>query len=384
MKVMFISKELHQTAGSGVGARMHRDVLLDLVGEQNVYTIDVSPNVARQKKKNYISFGKYKSALDRIVRHIQGNTYLFSNDIIKDICSVIQKENIDLVFVDDSYFGKLVKSIKKNNPQVIVVSFFHDVKAELFPIWIRRSRKLIQKLDYKLAIWNERVSVEYADANIVLNKYEDDLLKKYYEKCADYYLPVCVNREQKEAENPYLKTNKRHILFVGTAYYPNIQGIKWFYQNVFSSIKDQFDLWIIGKGLEILKNHFDDEDVHVVGFVDSLAPYYEFADTIIAPLTDGGGMKIKTAEAFSYGKNFVGSSESLHGYYEELPTELIGSVVFQCDTAKEYIQAFQCLANKKETTTSETLVELYEKKYSPLAAKEIMSKIIYDNTENVQ
>lgn len=239
MKVMFISKELHQTAGSGVGARMHRDVLLDLVGEQNVYTIDVSPNVARQKKKNYISFGKYKSALDRIVRHIQGNTYLFSNDIIKDICSVIQKENIDLVFVDDSYFGKLVKSIKKNNPQVIVVSFFHDVKAELFPIWIRRSRKLIQKLDYKLAIWNERVSVEYADANIVLNKYEDDLLKKYYEKCADYYLPVCVNREQKEAENPYLKTNKRHILFVGTAYYPNIQGIKWFYQNVFSSIKDQ-------------------------------------------------------------------------------------------------------------------------------------------------
>ena len=31
----------------------------------------------------------------------------------------------------------------------------------------------------------------------------------------------------------------------------------------------------------------------MIGFVDSLSEYYNYADMVIAPLTDGGGMKIK-------------------------------------------------------------------------------------------
>lgn len=38
---------------------------------------------------------------------------------------------------------------------------------------------------------------------------------------------------------------------------------------------------------------------------------------MIAPLFDGGGMKSKTVEALSFGKIFVGTEESLFGFWEE-------------------------------------------------------------------
>lgn len=62
------------------------------------------------------------------------------------MCQLIKNENISFVFVDDSYYGNLVKVIKKKCDAVAVVTFFHDVKAELFRIWMK-GFKLARKLD---------------------------------------------------------------------------------------------------------------------------------------------------------------------------------------------------------------------------------------------
>ena len=94
MKAMFISKELNLTSGSGVGARMHRDTLIKLMGEDKVFIVDVSVHALPERRKNYIAYGKYKNPVERIIRHLQGNIYLFSNNIIVSICRIIKKENI--------------------------------------------------------------------------------------------------------------------------------------------------------------------------------------------------------------------------------------------------------------------------------------------------
>lgn len=41
MRVLFISKSIHDVSGAGVGSRMHLNVLKKLVGEENVYVVDV-------------------------------------------------------------------------------------------------------------------------------------------------------------------------------------------------------------------------------------------------------------------------------------------------------------------------------------------------------
>ena len=378
MKVLFISKELHKTAGSGVGARMHLDSIKEAIGEENVYLIDLDVDIKPEKKAQYISYGKYPSKIDRIIRHIEGNTYYFSNRIICEIVECVKTNGIDVVFIDDSYFGKLAKAIKNQCPDVRVLAFFHDVKAELFKIWMKRAN-LINKWDYKNAIRNEYISVGVVDANIVLNSEEDELLRKYYEKEADYYLPVCVEKSfEIVADDPYTTENKKHILFVGTSYLPNLNAVRWFSSKVVPQVRDKYDLWVVGKGLECLREEISDSDVHIVGFADSIHPFYSKADIVIAPLVDGGGMKIKTAEAFSYGKVFMGSSESLHGYYSNIPDALKNKIVFCCDSADDYITNLNMLASGEINKENKELVDVYDMYYSHQAAVNKMKEILFD------
>ena len=80
----------------------------------------------------------------------------------------------------------------------------------------------------------------------------------------------------------------------------------------------------------------------IIGGVEQLAPYYNNADIVIAPLFSGGGMKQKTAEALAYGKTFVGTMESMQGYEEELEIkENQHSIVFSCDKPEEQIKVFE-------------------------------------------
>lgn len=375
MKCLFISKDIHNVSGSGVGARMHLSTIKKICGEENVFFIDLSTSAEPRKTTNYIAYGKYSSKIERIKRMMEGNIYLFSNKIIAEICDLIEEKKFDFVYIDDSYYGKLVSAIKNKFPQLPIISFYHDVKASLFKIWMKNC-SWIDKQDFQLGLKQERQNAMLVDVNIVLNKAEDEILFKNYGKWADYYLPVCVPKMESELSfNPY-NTDKKHILFVGTYYKPNIDGIRWFYDNVFKEFSDQFDLWIVGKGLEKLKPDYLDENVHIEGFVNSLVPYYEYSDLVIAPLIDGGGMKIKTAEAFSFGKIFLGSEESLHGYIEELPQSIVNNVVFQCDTAGEYINVLNKLSNIEISHRNKQLVSVYEEKYSVEAAYNIMTTII--------
>ena len=87
-------------------------------------------------------------------------------------------------------------------------------------------------------------------------------------------------------------------------------------------------------------------------------------------------MKIKTAEAISYGKVFVGSTESLHGYYEEMPKSIINKLIFQCDTVEDYLKAFSEIADREVEKQNNVLVELYKTKYSSAASYNIMKKIM--------
>ena len=379
MRVVFISKELNQTGGSGVLARMHLDSIKNAVGEENVCVMNLAVDLEPVRGKRYIAFGKYPSKLNRIKRHLEGNTYYFSNKIISDIVEYVIKNKIDVVFIDDSYFGRLAKELKNKCPEVRVLAFFHDVKAELFKIWMKRASNPINKWDLKIAMANERISVNCVDANILLNHAENELLKKYYNKEADYYLPVCVGKEDlKTDESPYDSTGKKHILFVGTSYLPNKNAARWFSKEVLPKVREQYDFWIVGKGLECLRDDISDPDVHIIGFVDSLAQYYVYSDVVTAPLVDGGGMKIKTAEAFSYGKVFMGSSESLHGYYDCLPETLKNNMVFCCDSKDDYIEALKKLSEGNIGKDKDALIKVYEEHYSPEAADNMTKQILFD------
>ena len=88
-----------------------------------------------------------------------------SNKIIDEIVSYIQQEKFDVVFIEDSVFGNLVKAIKNKDMTVRVVTFYHDIKASLYPQWIKHT-KWVNKIEYTVGIRQERLNSRMSDCNV--------------------------------------------------------------------------------------------------------------------------------------------------------------------------------------------------------------------------
>lgn len=350
-----------------IGADMHYKALCDIFGRENIFFINLSPTEKECRLQNYISYGKYKSVLDRVHRWMQGNMMFISNDIISEICELINSNAIKTVFIEDSVFGNLVKKIKNRCKECKVLSFYHDVKADLYKQWMDNERTLKSKIEYTIGIRQEYVNQKYADINIVFNERDAKTYQVYYGKRPEAILPLPapVPSISHDIMNSITeKDDKKHILFVGKKYYPNLVGFKWFVDNVLPSLTANIQVDVVGRGLEELRSEYSDPRINVIGGVESLNPYYENADIVIAPLFDGGGMKSKTVEALSFGKIFVGTEESLFGFWEEMDSDIRGKTCYQCNTQEEWIQTINNLANDDIHKFNEDVFELFKAKFS--------------------
>lgn len=360
--ILYVSKLISQ---NNIAAKMHYEAIKEIFGEENVFTIDLSPAEC-YRRKNYIAYGKYKNIPVRIIRWFQGNMQFISLGIINQVIEIIKKYKIKIVFIEDSVFGNLVKEIKQKYENVKVFSFYHDVKADLYRQWMVRE-PIYNKIELSIGIHQEYVNHKYSDVDIVFNQRDAKLFRKIYKQNPDEIIPLpapipFISEEIKKtvtAENEVKK-----LLFVGKKYYPNIVGMDWFFANVLPKLNKNIKVEIVGMGLECLKGHCADSRVEIIGGVDSLTPYYENADIVIAPLFDGGGMKCKTAEAISFGKVIVATDESLFGFWEEMDESIQNKICYKCNSAKMWIHTLNMLAEGSIHKYNERLYGLFLEKFS--------------------
>jgi glycosyltransferase involved in cell wall biosynthesis len=104
-------------------------------------------------------------------------------------------------------------------------------------------------------------------------------------------------------------------------YPPNADGIRWFLNEVFPSVRQQISqasLTIVGKNppqdfLQAAKQ--DSQAVRVTGYVPDLQPYLERAALMVVPVRAGGGMRVRILEAFAYAMPVVTTTVGLEGIH---------------------------------------------------------------------
>ena len=364
MRILFVSELLEEISGAGIVSRFHLELIKRIVGIDDTYVVSIRDG-KEEVQGNHVCFSFPKKRKEKLKRFLQGNPLKICNRIINEILQIIKQKEIDVVFIDDSIFGRLVKRIKKEFENVVVVSFYVDVKAELYNTWLKeRGLKYLPWV--MVGKVGERINAKYSTANIVLNEREAALFQKHYNKQPELILPVIV----KNPGRPQIKTVKEKpvILFVGAYYKPNIDGFQWMVENVLPSLNIDFELIVIGKGMEKLKQFFETKDsrIRIIGSVDDVGPYYVQADIVVAPIFEGGGMKVKTAEAFSYGKLFVGTQESLEGYEKSIPDSFWGEYIFKCKTSEDFIISLErCFEIVKDYNNYKDLIyDIYYRNYS--------------------
>jgi glycosyltransferase involved in cell wall biosynthesis len=97
---------------------------------------------------------------------------------------------------------------------------------------------------------------------------------------------------------------------------PNAEGLRFLLECIVPVLNreiPELEFLIAGRNPPEALVRAAPENVLFLGFVDSLADFYAQCSVVVAPLLSGGGVKIKVAEALSYGKAVVTTSVGAEG-----------------------------------------------------------------------
>lgn len=301
---------------------------------------------------------------------IRGHVNGIDDTSLGDILAWIDAEQIGIVVLDGSNLGAAAAAIGAAQPDVRVVTVFHNVETRFF--WGSfRARRSVRSLAVLAANYiAERKAVRASDVLIVLSERDSAGLRRLYGRGADAVAPMVM--EDKPAlfltETPAI--GKRYLLFVGGSFYANIAGIDWFVREVVP--RTRLHVMVVGRGMDMLAERFAGNDaVTLVGAVDDLAPWYAGAMLVIAPIFDGSGMKTKVAEALMFGKHVVGTPEAFSGYAED-----VVAANRCCADADTFVAALTLAEIAPPPAFDSTMRAFYQRDHSPSAAQARLASIL--------
>lgn len=290
---------------------------------------------------------------------------------IKQCISILENTpDIDVIFLSSSLYGKIAKSIRILYPSKKIMTFFHNAEYHYAIQAYKTSHFSLGLLSWILFSYlAEKKSVKYSDVCFVLSNRDWDGLNKKYKLPQVVLLPMSILDEGR-IDYVLNVSEPLRLLFVGSDFFANIEGLRWFVNEVIPSV--HMKLLVAGNGLEKYRTEFQSDRIEVIGCVENLKEIYAMADIVVCPVRTGSGMKTKTAEALMYGRPLLGTSEAFIGYDNCNPAK----VGFLCNAAEDFIKNLSHLDSHREKLLGMALSArlIYENHYSLNAS---MNKI-YD------
>jgi hypothetical protein len=301
--------------------------------------------------------GSFLSIFKNIV-HFQ--TLSFNHLFLELLFKKINENKIVFIFLDSTLFGSIAKKIKKNFPNVKIIIYAHNV--ELISSWHSFIYEFSLKKIYLLlfSYINETRSCTYSDFLIGISSFDQKSYERLYNRKFNCIIPVTISESNKVINNKIesLHGQSMKILFIGSNFYPNIHGLRWFIENVLNNINA--DLIVVGAGMSSLKKKYKNiSKIQFFDYVDDLGYYYKSCDIVISPIFLGSGMKVKIAEALKYGKFVLGTSLSFQGY------EISNSDCHICNSKADFINKINFFEkslryqNKYSSKSHNTYLEYY-------------------------
>jgi len=344
-KILYIvPNKINEMSGGGIGAKQIFKGLRNTSNNKdyNLQVISLDDNL---KNKLEIDLNKsvFKDIFSRCLLH---SNYLYI-DWFKIKEKIIQY-NPDIVVFSSSRLGAMAKKIKKINKDIYVLCFFGNIEFDYVDSYslkydsalIRNAFSYIEKFVVKK---DEEDMINYMDSGIFLTNRDVKRVRKIYTNDIMYnILPICIENSDVELKNK--NDYKLNLIFLGSLWYgSNVNGIKWFLNNVWQKILNiNSDINFIIGGSDPSNNflnyleQFRNVEVH---------PNFKSKEDIIpenslfiSPIQTGAGMKVKVADALSLGLPIIASKESLIGYEESLNDDLNREIINLAQSPDDYVK----------------------------------------------
>lgn len=133
------------------------------------------------------------------------------------------------------------------------------------------------------------------------------------------------------------------VIFVGSSHTPNVTAVKQII-DIAESIslkRDDVEFAILG---EVAEDFIDvPRNVHLIGFVDDLSPWYSRADIALNPMSTGAGTNTKMVEYFSKGIPVISTAFGARG----IPA-VNGVHYFESSVPNMESQIYELMSNPEE------------------------------------
>ena len=314
MKILYFYPENPLLFTQGNNARANklleyfksRNIEVDFVGEETKeFTNEDSKKLVKnglvkrafllllfRRSKNQLKYFFFKS-LPRVI-----NRELKDFDRVKPKQSIqfkkiISENNYDYIIISYGYWHKLIDKIDKKNAKLIIDT--HDFLTSQFQN--NKKFNLGRYFETEIKILNK------FDEIFVISIDEKFTLSQFIKK------PIHIIAHGLPAKN-IIKNKEIDVIYVASDNEHNVAAAKWFFEKVYPLLTKNIKITVVGK---ITKYINDYENVTKIGFINDLDDAYATSKIAICPMLSGTGLKIKVAEALSFGLPIVCNERGIDG-----------------------------------------------------------------------
>jgi len=260
-------------------------------------------------------------ALLNLVKNIPYHTEkFFSNEYLSKLISIVKNENFDIIQAEGLYLIQYLTSIPKSfNTKFVYRS--HNQEGEIWKNIAANSKNPVKKwylkLQSKKLFRYENLIVKNVDAIVPISISDTVHYKNISNQFQVHYSPTGIDIENIPDNTPEVKGIDLYFIG-GLDWLPNTEGLLWFINKIFPSIKNLFpdiQLHIAGRNAPIWLGE-KVSGVTGLKFYGEVPNAFEFIQDkfiCIVPLLSGSGMKLKIMEAMAVGKPVITTVKGAEG-----------------------------------------------------------------------
>lgn len=163
--------------------------------------------------------------------------------------------------------------------------------------------------------------------------------------------------------------DQNSLLYVGSLdYFPNTEGLKWFFDVIWPEAKRAYPDWkmiVVGKTQKdsafVASLLGKPKDVEIILNVPSVQPYYRDCFASVVPLLNGSGTRLKILESAAYGRPALSTLKGMEGLdFEDKKN------IFVFKDAQSFLDGYKVLLDQKRyNEVAQDAFGVLEKRYSP-------------------
>ncbi|NTU41852.1 MAG: TIGR03087 family PEP-CTERM/XrtA system glycosyltransferase [Nitrospirales bacterium] len=240
-----------------------------------------------------------------------------SGEMRKRVSQRLAREIFDLVFIYSSSMAPYAIDAD-NLPRIMD---FIDVDSEKWLEYSKRSGWPMNWVYSREARCLRKFEVDIekkCEASLFVSEDEASLFKTISRDARSISIGNGVDLSDSSEWMPR-NERKDNIVFVGVMdYYPNVDGVIWFAQEVFPRIRERRPaamLYIVGKNpsAAVKRLHDEQKGMTVTGYVSDVKSYLMKAGVSVIPLRIARGIQNKVLEAMASGVPVVSTANAMEG-----------------------------------------------------------------------